>query len=371
VETHCDFLIVGAGVAGLSLAIQLQDAGKSIVVIDKQGVAAGASGVPLGLINPAAAKNANLSWNAIECMDAITRLLNRASSYADQPFFKKAGILRPASDSKTLEAYRKNVDLGNYPDGWVRWMDDTALSTFNTEIIHAGAGLFVDEGYTVDMTAYLMALNRMLEPSGAKVITQINIRNSEQTHDGNWLVELSDGTTLITNSIIYCNGSGIIDTPEWSWLPVHQIKGQMARYRSKTPIDWDYSISGRGYIAHLNGQDWVVGSTFEHHFDHSGVDHAGLEYLENKVDTILPNLRNRSTLVDQWTGVRLGTPNRLPIIGRHPSLFGHWVFAGLGSKGLMYSAWLAELLTKVMLGTGDDIPFDVDVARFRDKFTEG
>jgi hypothetical protein len=37
----------------------------------------------------------------------------------------------------------------------------------------------------------------------------------------------------------------------------------------------------------------------------------------------------------------------------------------------MYSAWLAGLLTKVMLGTGDDIPFDVDVARFRDTFIDG
>lgn len=366
-ETHCDYLIVGAGVAGLSLAVNLQDAGKSVVVIDEHGVAAGASGVPLSLINPAAAKNANLSWNAVECLDAITRLLNRASAYADQPFFKKSGILRPASDSKTLEAYRKNFELGNYPDGWVRWMDDTALSSFNTDIIHAGAGLFVDEGYTVDMTAYMRALSKMIDPFIVRIITDTTIRNSKQTEDANWAVELSDGTMLITKSIVHCNGSAILNTPEWSWLPVHQIKGQMAMYRSKAPLDWEYAISGRGYIAHLNGYDWVVGSTFEHHFDHTDIDFAGLEFLEQKVDAILPNLRNSSMLTGQWAGIRLGTPNRLPIIGRHPSLFGHWVFTGLGSKGLMYSAWLAGLLTKVMLGTGDDIPYEVNVARFSDK----
>jgi len=364
VDARCDFLIVGAGVAGLSLAVQLQDAGKTTVVIDENGIAAGASSVPLGLINPAAAKNANLSWNAIDCIDAISRILNRATAFADQAFFKKSGILRPASDAKTLEAYRKNFDLGNYPDEWVRWMDDDELSSFHPDIQHAGGGLFVDEGYTVDMTAYLMALGQILYPSNTEIITQTRILSSKQLDDGSWSFELSNGAMLIASNIVHCNGSGIINTAEWNWLPVHQIKGQMAQYRSNVPLDWDYAISGRGYIAHLNGYDWVVGSTFEHHFDHAETDRDGLEFLEQKVDTILPNLRGNSTLIGQWSGIRLGTPNRLPIIGRHPTLAGHWVFTGLGSKGLMYSAWLAEILAKVMLGSTESIPFDVDVARF-------
>jgi glycine/D-amino acid oxidase-like deaminating enzyme len=44
-RTRRDVVIVGAGVVGLSIALQLAERGASVTVLDRAGIGAGASGV--------------------------------------------------------------------------------------------------------------------------------------------------------------------------------------------------------------------------------------------------------------------------------------------------------------------------------------
>ncbi|MDZ7681126.1 MAG: FAD-dependent oxidoreductase [Fodinibius sp.] len=66
-----DFCILGAGLAGLSLADALAEKGFTTTVVDKSTVAAGASGTPGGLVNPATGRRAKKSWRAENCYTAI------------------------------------------------------------------------------------------------------------------------------------------------------------------------------------------------------------------------------------------------------------------------------------------------------------
>ena len=53
-----DFCILGAGIAGLSLADALQEKGYRVIVLEKNDIASGASGSPGALVNPAAGRRA-------------------------------------------------------------------------------------------------------------------------------------------------------------------------------------------------------------------------------------------------------------------------------------------------------------------------
>jgi glycine oxidase len=365
VVTTTDVVIIGAGLAGLSVAVALSDLGLNIIVIDKGSIGSGSSGVPLGLINPAAAKQANLSWNARSCIAAISDLLERARPYSSREFFKKTGVLRPSVDAATLEAFSTTLKRHSYPNGWARWMDKDEVDKFHPNMIHAGGALWVNESYTVDSTEYLKALHVLLLANG--VTFMMNTETQTKTWDPDdekWGLELADGRIVWASHVINATGSSILDDPNWNWLPANLIKGQMATYRSTEQLTWSHAISGRGYVAHLNGYDWVIGSTFEHKYDDAEPDEPGLQYLEQKVDLMLPELRMKSELHMQWAGVRVGTPNRLPIIGSHPKLPGQWVFSGMGSKGLLYSAYLGQLLAEKMVN-GADLPIEVSTTRLK------
>jgi glycine oxidase len=360
-----DVVIVGAGLAGLSLAVALSDMGLKTWIIDKGGLGSGASGVPIGLVNPAAAKQANLSWNATSCMSAIDKLLKRTRSHSEQIFYRKSGVLRPSVDAATLEAFSTSLARHSYPNGWAKWMEKEEVDAFQPNLVHAGGALWVNEGFTVDVVNYLKALAELLRQMDSQILTDTSVmKKSWLPNEQKWCVELSDGQEIRSNHIVTATGASILDDSDWKWLPVHKIKGQMAMYRSSEEIKWTHAIAGRGYVAHLDGYQWVIGSTFEHHFESIEPDMAGLKFLEQKVDSLLPDIRQKSILLQQWVGMRLGTPNRMPIIGRHPRSQGQWVFTGLGSKGLLYSAFLANLLASNMI-SATDIPIEVSTERLR------
>ncbi len=349
----------------MSVAVALSDFGVTSIVIDKGHIGSGSSGVPIGLINPAAAKQANLSWNAESCVSAISTLLERARPYSNREFFKKVGVLRPSVDSATLEAFSTTLKRHSYPIGWARWMDKDEVDDFHPNLAHAGGALWVNESYTVDANEYLKALNGLLLMNGVSFMMKTEVQTKKWYPDvGIWELILADGSVLRTANVINASGSSILDDPFWNWLPVHKIKGQMATYRSSEQLAWSHAVAGRGYVAHLNGHDWVIGSTFEHNYDDLEPDETGLRYLEQKVDLMLPKLRMNCDLQRQWAGVRLGTPNRLPIIGPHPTLPGQWAFSGLGSKGLLYSAYLGRLLASRLVD-GADVPMEVSTVRFK------
>lgn len=362
---QADVLVVGAGLAGLSTAIALADKGLRVIVTDKHEIASGASGVPIGLVNPAAAKQANLSWHAKHCMAALSDYLDRAAKYSDKIFCRKTGVLRPSADQSTLEAFRSSLTRHAFPSGWAKWMDTDEADAFHPGLTHTGGALWIPEGYSVDVATYLSGLASLLHHLGSEVVTHCEIVSKQHDRSsGAWIVHLSDGTTAATDHIVYAVGSSILRDDDWNWMPVHPIKGQMALYHSSDAIGWTHAVAARGYIAHLNHHDWVIGSTFEHSYKSLEPDTEGLKFLEEKVDSVLPELRPASSLRKQWSGVRLGTPNRLPVVGRHPSIHGNWLFAGLGSKGLLFSAYIGQLLASAIVDQ-TELPHEIDIQRLK------
>jgi glycine oxidase len=369
VESNVDAVVVGAGLAGMSIAVALIDSGWKVMLIDQNKLGSGSSGVPIGLINPAAAKQANLSWNAKACISATGELLERTRPFSDRDFFKKSGVLRPSVDTATLEAFSTSLQRHNYPAGWAKWMDRTEIDTFHPGLNHSGGALWINEGYTVDVSSYLSALCRLLQTSGVEVVLEMSLQTVIWANNSHkWDLLLTNGRHIQATHVVNATGSSTIDDPDWKWLPVHKIKGQMAVYTSNEVLAWKHAIAGRGYTAHLNGYDWAVGSTFEHNYGDENPDEAGLKYLESKVDSMLPNLRTQSTLQSQWAGIRMGTPNRLPIVGEHPTQNGKWVFTGLGSKGLLLSAYVGQLLAANMIHS-TELPFEISTMRFRSEST--
>lgn len=123
-----DFLIIGAGLAGLSLAFKLEEKGLSFKIIDR-GSLLTSSGIAGGLINPVTGKNFKITWKFPELIEPAISFYQNLESKLQTKFFRKHDILRflrnPAEKSAFNEALNQ-PEIANFlsdearlPDGFI------------------------------------------------------------------------------------------------------------------------------------------------------------------------------------------------------------------------------------------------------------
>lgn len=354
-----DYCILGAGLAGLSLADSLQERKMRVCVLENNSIASGASGAPLGMINPATGRRATKTWRAEKCYEAIAANLEKTSPFAERIFYKRNGVLRPALTAKIADKMRSQLEKTRWPEGWCRWLSEAELLERHPGINCVEGGLWIPVGITVDLSGYLQALGRYLETHGVAIHSGSSC-DLEQNGEM-WEITTPD-QSITARRLVFATGYAALQHPWWKDLDLHPIKGQLAIFEPDEPLPFSHSVSSLGYIARLDNNRFVQGSTYEHDFESLEPDRFGEEYLRNKLRRTLPRLEQTSRLVDQWAGVRVSTPNRKPVLGRHQTVPNAFIYNGLGSKGLLYGKYLADHFAD-HLERGTPLLSSVDVGR--------
>ncbi len=71
------------------------------------------------------------------------------------------------------------------------------------------------------------------------------------------------------------------------------------------------------------------------------------------------------SVVTAWAGLRTFAPDRNPVLGADPAAPGLWWLAGQGGYGIQTAPALARLVAAAVTGTGDAVPAALSVARLR------
>ncbi len=362
-NTTTDFLILGAGLAGITLADSLSSVGAHITIIDKKGIASGASGTPVGMADPAASRNANLFWEPVNCYDTIKQTLEKVRDYSGKTFYRETPVCRPALSHERARAYQRSLERQNWPDGWCRWISADEIHGKYEGINCVDGGLWHTTGLTVAVPEFLGAYLDMLKNHGVQYET---LPDYTLTRDQSLWNLLSDEFSLRAKNVIHATGSASLESKYWSDLPNEPVKGQILQMKPSQGIPFDFALSGNGYISYVHPDQLVIGSTYEHEFTHPEPDENGLKTIMRKFKQILPDMPANVTLQKHWSGIRVSTPNRLPVIGAHHSEPGLYLFTGLGSKGLLYSRYTAQHLADNLL---NDTPIrrELDIRRIYKK----
>jgi tRNA 5-methylaminomethyl-2-thiouridine biosynthesis bifunctional protein len=137
-----------------------------------------------------------------------------------------------------------------------------------------------------------------------------------------------------------------------------------------------FPVNGHGSLASgiptVSGPRWYAGSTFrsdaQQHADipkeHAANFHKLQILLPDVARAVLPQFASQQ--VQAWQGSRCVTHDRLPLVGplqeaEQPTL---WLCAGMGARGLSFSALCAELLAAWMCG--EPLPVESNLARSLD-----
>lgn len=336
-----DYLIVGHGLAGATLAWQLEKLGQTVAVVDRE-TADTASRVAAGLISP------------------VTGQRN-AASYRFDDFWAEAkafyGSLEKATDKRFLHFDRtlKVVELSGKSkdethDEPNKEKDLVTLSApyrlLRAQELHNAARL--------DVKAFLDASRDRLQHRGAYFCCDLNLLNDIVIGDSQ--VEISC-LGLSARMVIFCQG---IDAQSNEWLSgmsFEPAKGEILEVESNDLAAYG-TVFGNVWVVPLSSERCAVGATYDRDFADAEPSAAGQESILRRLGELADC---KVAVVNHRAAIRPILKGRLPKIGVTQPRVGF--FNGLGSKGALRAPYVSRQLAEhLALGRQVDAEFWLDIS---------
>lgn len=324
--------IIGAGFFGLATAWHLlhhpKFANSSVTIIDKRGIAGGASGVSAGLLHSYVGLKARLNWRGHEGVQSTLQLLEAASNAHGSPVYEKRGLLRIALTEEQKKYYSQSAQ--KHPN--LSWYCAEEVAEVHKGLAKEPA-LYIPEAYTVFPSLYLEGLWLSCQSRGTYF----------EKHSIQSLCELDH-----FDLIIVATGAESLEIKELSTLPIHRLKGQILEFEwPKDVPPLSMAVTSQIYlIMSADNKTCIVGSTYEREYDSAEPDmERAKQLIIPELYTLFPPLRGAEPISCR-AGFRASAPMHLPLVAQiSPKC---WAVTGLGSKGLLYHSMMsAELLSKI------------------------
>lgn len=359
---HYDIVIFGAGLSGLSAANYLLKEENRILLIDPQTGPLGTD-FPGGLVNPATGKRATPGWRGQLCYHALRSHIETLSkSSPDHPLYMDSGVLRPALTEMLAENFAKSLQTNDWPDGWLRWVDADQIARDYPDIAPNHGGLQIQAGYTVYVNRYLATYRNWLRERGASLLHGHATYEPPTSSRPTFAIRTEDEALCTSDQVLVAAGVNSVRFPGWKALKIHPVKGQMVLYESTKTLPWNCAVSAKGYSLRIGLKKLLAGSTYEHHFDDLETTDEAFERVTSYLKQTFPHRVGTLNRSAQYCGVRVTTPNRLPVIGEHPEQDGLFIYTGMNSKGLLFSEYTGQLLAQ-HITRGESIPEELSVGR--------
>ncbi|MDM0089162.1 MULTISPECIES: FAD-dependent 5-carboxymethylaminomethyl-2-thiouridine(34) oxidoreductase MnmC [unclassified Variovorax] len=335
--------VIGAGLAGAAVAASLARRGWQVEVLERAGhAAAGASGLPVGLLAPHVSSD-----------DALLSRLTRAGIRATWQQLEDLLVQgRDWRASGVLER-RPAVPPPRLPPDWTPAGPNLSWQADAPQIAAAGlptdaAALWHGRAGWVKPAALVAA---WLAQPGVRLRTQVDVARLAPSASGWQLFDAEDRLVAEAERVVVAAG---FDSLRFApALPLQPVRGQVAWGTSAGPLAAT-PVNGDGHlIPQVPGPDgtwrWLSGATYERgstdttprEADHAA-NRAQLERLHPATAAALADGFDQAT---PWAGIRCASADRRPLVGPLAAeQAGLWVCTALGSRGLSFAALCAELL---------------------------
>jgi glycine oxidase len=347
-----DAIIIGAGIIGLSLALELNKQGLRVLIVEK--------GEP--------GREASWAAGGMLCdFPAETRPALRELAAASATMYPE--FVHELEDASGLKIDLRSVGtllfLTELPDpialdgrGWVaRWRELEPNLKAPKLRANGLPGVYLKEGCVDprDLTAAAIATARRHR--------SINFSSGDQV----LAVEVADGKTcgIRTNKTQFSAGMVVNCAGAWAGqigphaFPSRPVKGQMLcvimpekeliRHVIRTPDVY--------LIPRSDGRMLIGATAEEAGFDKQTVPETILKLRQSALD-LVPKLAG-ARILEAWAGLRPGTPDGLPILDATPTP-GYFVATGHFRDGILLAPITAKIIGRMMTAQSPQI----DISRF-------
>jgi glycine oxidase len=338
-----DVIIAGAGIIGVSLALELRQYGATVLVLDRVEPGSEASSAAAGMLAPAdpetPAALRRLAVESARLFPSFVQSIEAASNM--QVDFRRVGTIALLEEDIAPHEYR-SIPIAD-------------LQRLEPSILSAGYPAFFVQEDSVDPSLLMQAALAAARNLGVEIRSHAAVAEM-RAHD-NAVEVVTETDTFSCASAVDCRGA-------WTGPPVRPRKGQMLYVHPHASVLQHVLRAPDVYIVPRSSGKILIGATVEDVGFDKSVDQPTISQLLNKTAKYLPELAS-APITHSWAGLRPGTPDDLPILGQtdKPNVF---VATGHFRNGILLSPITTLIMADLLFGQPSPVSIsDFSPDRFR------
>jgi len=341
-----DFLLIGGGIAGLSLGYRLKKAGKTVRIFDLPNENQSSS-VAAGLYNPITGRKLVKTWKADQLFPEILPFYQELEQATGNTFLNIQPIYRPF-----LSIEEQNEWMGHSADpAFEPYLDKIFNKSQSDSLFDRFGGVLLKNSGWLQIPSFLEATGKLLEDELIYAKFEEEKLERDET-----IWKYKD---LEIDNLIYCNGLGAMKSKFFSFLPFAPVKGEILEVEQD--FNPSYIVNRGVFRVGLEPNIHRVGSTYTKH----DLETGPTEEAKNEIIGRLQDLVNEpvTTIKSHKTGIRPATRDRKPFLGKHPEAMSVYIFNGFGAKGVSLVPYFSKLMSAYLLENAP-LESEVDIARY-------
>ncbi|KAL3795883.1 hypothetical protein HJC23_002154 [Cyclotella cryptica] len=405
---HRDVLIIGSGLAGLSIAHRLAStSGRHVTVLERETPASqrsktvAGSFAAAGMLAPQSERMAagpllDVCLDSREMYGAWVGDVERAAREAcgnslqgdcakylwdaqgigergrggqslepwEVGFHSTGGFLAPAFAGDAVSTWAPQPHSGE-----AYWLDDIQIRELEP-LLHPNVvgGWWFPEDASVDARRLTCTLRAACVGMGVHILSgeEYEVHSLEMSKGKCTGVHLASGRIYSANSVVVANGSWMKNLLP---VPIVPHKGQSLALRmpsNSPPLLNRVLFAQDTYIVPKADGRIVIGATVEPGRFDGDVTPEGMLHCLSEATRLVPSLKDLP-IEETWSGLRPTTPDKCPILGK--TLFENvYVAGGYWRNGVLLAPKTGQLVGDLILNDGDSSKLSSNDAALLDAF---
>ncbi|MBL8921407.1 MAG: FAD-binding oxidoreductase [Myxococcaceae bacterium] len=352
-------IVIGGGIAGLSVALGLARRGARVTLLERSlSWFAGASGVNAAIYRPledAAVMTAFARRNAV----LLDELLGHRTSWLDA-----RGLVFIGATKTVRRLVAEAADAGLRSQ---HWKGEVLLERL--PVLEGGRwteGLWLAAGGVIDLHRVARALEAACRRADVDLVLRAEVTQVARSGEL-WQVTVRGAPTQEADAVVLAAGahSAKLGVLAGSALRLRTFKRTLALLEPEGPrvghVVWDVTTetyfrreSGGVLACPCDDDPSGPDSTFS-------VSQDALASLGDKLQPVAPVLAD-SRVRRAWAGLRTFSEDGLPVLGADPDVAGLFWCTGFGGAGMTTGVALGDVAARAVLG--DAVPRELAASRF-------
>jgi tRNA 5-methylaminomethyl-2-thiouridine biosynthesis bifunctional protein len=352
---HHEILVIGAGICGATIANELLERGKAVCIVDAApSPATACSSHAYAIAHPHIGKGSPRLLR-------LTRIAFLLAEARWKNVWHQHGIFQPTKKDRAFNCAETTEHLRS-----LSLDQDMAIAMDAQEAAKVcgieQSGVWLPRGAGLNL--YETCKQLLQDHQQLTCLWSVRITRLEEQGNKWHLYDASNQLILTANKVVVAcamEAKALMASIDIR-LPLKPVRGQLSIFKVKEGDAWikklpRVGISGDGYCLPTERLDdgsyqWIVGSSFDEGEDdlspRDESDDFNREQARGLVNYADGDLR-ALIKAGEFVGVRCVAGDRLPIIGALTQRPGIFLATALGSRGILWSALAAKLITAQLL----------------------